>query len=98
MERGEPTTYQKAIVDPNSMKWVEAMKAEMQSMFDNKVWTLVAPPEGVKPVGCKWVFQKKTDMDGNVSIFKARLVAKGFMLGIVGAKGSGSKNKINKNA
>ena len=78
MERGEPTTYQEAIVDPNSEKWVEAMKAEMQSMFDNKVWTLVAPPEGVKPVGCKWVFKEKTDMDGNVSIFKARLVAKGF--------------------
>ena len=47
-------------------------------MYDNKVWTLVAPPEGVKPVGCKWVFKEKTDMDGNVSIFKARLVAKGF--------------------
>ena len=32
MERGEPTTYQEAIVGPNSEKWVEAMKAEMQSM------------------------------------------------------------------
>ena len=39
---------------------------------------LVAPPEGVKPVGCKWVFKEKTDMDGNVNVFKARLVAKGF--------------------
>ncbi|KAJ9542935.1 hypothetical protein OSB04_029441 [Centaurea solstitialis] len=29
-------------------------------------------------VGCKWVFKKKTDMDGNVHTFKARLVAKGF--------------------
>ena len=37
MERGEPTTYQEAIVDPNSEKWVEAMKAEMQSMYDNQV-------------------------------------------------------------
>ena len=73
-EHGEPTTYQEAIVDPNSEKWVEAMKAEMQSMYDNKVWTLVAPP-----VGCKWVFKEKTDMDGNVNVFKARLVAKGFM-------------------
>ena len=63
---------------PNSEKWVEAMKAEMQSMYDNKVWTLVAPPEGVKPAGCKWVFKEKTDMDDNVNVFKARLVAKGF--------------------
>ena len=77
MERGEPTTYQEAIVDPNSEKWVEAMKAEMQSMFDNKVWTLVAPPEGVKPVGCKWVFKEKTDMDGNDSVFKGEVSCKG---------------------
>ena len=77
MERGEPTTYQEAVVDPNSEKWVEPLKAEMQSMYDNEVWTLVAPPEGVKPVGCKWVFKEKTDMDGNVNVFKARLVAKG---------------------
>ena len=74
MERDEPTTYQEAIVNPNSEKWVEAMKAEMQSMYDNKVWTLVDAPEGVKAVGCKWVFKEKTDMDGNVTVFKARLV------------------------
>ena len=48
-------------------------------MYDNKVWTLVASPERVKPVGYKWVFKEKTDMDGNVNVFKARLVAKGFM-------------------
>ncbi|GJT47135.1 retrotransposon protein, putative, ty1-copia subclass [Tanacetum coccineum] len=32
----------------------------------------------LKPVGSKWLFKKKTDMDGAVYIFKARLVAKGF--------------------
>ena len=26
----------------------------------------------------KWIFNKKTDADGNVTIYKARLVAKGF--------------------
>ena len=54
------------------------MKSEMQSMYDNQVWTLIDPPEGLKTIGCKWVFKKKTDMDGNVHTFKARLVAKGF--------------------
>ncbi|GKB12612.1 putative retrotransposon ty1-copia subclass protein, partial [Tanacetum coccineum] len=29
-------------------------------------------------VGSKWIFKKKTDMDGNVHTFKARLVAKGY--------------------
>ena len=54
------------------------MKSEMDSMYQNNVWTLVDPPDGTKPAGCKWVFKKKTDMDGNVSTYKARLVAKGF--------------------
>jgi hypothetical protein len=39
---------------------------------------LVDPPNGVKAIECKWVFKKKTDVDGNFNIYKARLVAKGF--------------------
>ncbi|KAL4285292.1 hypothetical protein GQ457_16G014520 [Hibiscus cannabinus] len=54
------------------------MRSEMDSMSENQVWTLVEPPEGVKPIRCKWVFKKKTDMDGNVQTYKGRLVAKGF--------------------
>ena len=54
------------------------MKSEMQSMYDNQVWILIDPNDGLKTIGCKWVFKKKTDMDGNVHTYKARLVAKGF--------------------
>ncbi|KAK9044819.1 hypothetical protein V6N11_058710 [Hibiscus sabdariffa] len=53
------------------------MRSEMDSMSENQLWTLVEPPEGIKPIGCKWVFKKKTDMDGNVQTYKGRLVAKG---------------------
>ena len=35
-------------------------------------------PEGTKTIGCKWVFKKKTNIDGKVHTYKARLVAKGF--------------------
>ncbi|GKA37516.1 retrotransposon protein, putative, ty1-copia subclass [Tanacetum coccineum] len=35
------------------------------------------PPNG-KTVGSKWLFKKKTDMDGAVHTYKACLVAKGF--------------------
>ncbi|KAL4323722.1 hypothetical protein GQ457_11G027280 [Hibiscus cannabinus] len=74
----EPKTYQEVVASPDSEKWLEAMRSEMDSMSENQVWTLVEPPEGIKPIGCKWVFKKKTDMDGNVQTYKGRLVAKGF--------------------
>ncbi|GJV53718.1 reverse transcriptase domain-containing protein [Tanacetum coccineum] len=69
--------YKAAMLDPESKKWVNAMNAEMQSMIDNMVWVLVDLPPNCKTVGSKWIFKKKTDMDGNVHIYKARLVEKG---------------------
>nr|GFB99028.1 hypothetical protein [Tanacetum cinerariifolium] len=50
----------------------------MQSMKDNEVWVLVELHPNGKTVDSKWLFMKKTDMDGNVHIYKARLVAKGY--------------------
>ena len=49
------------------------MKSEMDSMSENKVWTLSDALEGVKPIECKWFFKKKTDMEGKVVTYKARL-------------------------
>ncbi|KAK8663305.1 hypothetical protein V6N13_083128 [Hibiscus sabdariffa] len=74
----KPKTYQEVVSSPDSEKWLEAMRSEMDSMSENQVCSLVGPPEGIKPIGCKWVFKKKTDMDGNVQTYKGRLVAKGF--------------------
>ncbi|GJZ17369.1 retrotransposon protein, putative, ty1-copia subclass [Tanacetum coccineum] len=74
----EPANYKAAMLDPESNKWLDAMNAEMQSMKDNQVWRLVDLPPNGKTVGSKWLFKKKTDMDGNVHTYKARLVAKGF--------------------
>jgi hypothetical protein len=39
---------------------------------------LVDIPSDRKAVENKWIFKKKTDTDGNVTIYKARLVMKGF--------------------
>nr|GFA76527.1 putative retrotransposon Ty1-copia subclass protein [Tanacetum cinerariifolium] len=32
----------------------------------------------IVPIRSKWLFKKKTDMDGNVHIYKARIVTKGY--------------------
>jgi hypothetical protein len=63
---------------PDSQKWLGAMKSEIESMHDNQVWNLVDPIDGVRPIDCKRVFQKKMDKDGNIHIYKAQLVVKGF--------------------
>nr|GFB67081.1 retrotransposon protein, putative, Ty1-copia subclass [Tanacetum cinerariifolium] len=75
---GEPANYKATLLDPESKKWLDAMNVEMQSMKDNDVWVLVELPPNARTVGSKWLFKKKTDMDGAVYIFKARLVTKGF--------------------
>ncbi|GJS64190.1 retrotransposon protein, putative, ty1-copia subclass [Tanacetum coccineum] len=75
---GEPANYKAALLDPKSDKWLNAMNVEMQSMKDNEVWVLVELPPNGKTVGSKWLFKKKTDMDGAVHTYKAGLVAKGY--------------------
>ena len=77
-DHDEPANYRAALLDPESDKWLETMNAEMQSMKDNQVWELVDLPPDSKTVGSKWIFKKKTNMDGNVHTYKARLVAKGY--------------------
>ncbi|GJT05927.1 retrotransposon protein, putative, ty1-copia subclass [Tanacetum coccineum] len=73
----EPPNYKATSFDPEFEKWLEAINTEMQSMKDNQVWVLVYLPPNGRTVGSKWLFKKKTNMDGNVHTFKARLVAKG---------------------
>ncbi|GJR18635.1 putative retrotransposon ty1-copia subclass protein [Tanacetum coccineum] len=44
----------------------------------SSVWRLVDLPSIGKTIGSKWIFKKKTDMDGNVHTYTARIVAKGY--------------------
>ena len=41
-----------------------------------KVWTLVDFPDDRRAIENKWIFNKKTGADGNVTVYKARLVPK----------------------
>jgi hypothetical protein len=37
LDNDEPMTYTKAVMGPNSEKWLGAMESEIQSMHDNQV-------------------------------------------------------------
>ena len=74
----DPLTYRSAMNDSDKEEWLKAMNLEMESMYSNSVWDLVDQPDGVKPIGCKWIYKRKRGADGKVQTFKARLVAKGY--------------------
>ena len=78
IEDDKPTTYEESLNSSEFDKWFIAMKSEMDSTYTNQVSALLDLPERIKPIGCKWIFKKKTDMEGNVITYKARLVAKGY--------------------
>ena len=78
LDHEEPTNYEEAMMRPDSAKWLEAMKSEMGSMYENKVWTLVDLPGDREAIENKWIFERKTNVDSSVTIYKARLVEKGF--------------------
>ena len=44
LDHDEPMNYEEAMMSPDSAKWLEAMKSEMRSMYENKVWTLIYLP------------------------------------------------------
>ena len=70
-----PRSVEEALKDPN---WKEAMLEEMRVLHKNQMWELVSQPKGVRPVGCKWIFNLKYKADGTLERYKIRLVAKGY--------------------
>ena len=55
----DPVNFYQAMESANSQQWLEVMNEEMQSMKDNDVWDLVVLPEGIKPIGNKWIINTK---------------------------------------
>ena len=78
LDHDEPTNYEEAMMSPDSAKWLKAMKSEMGSMCENKVWTLIDLPDDRQAIENKWIFKRKTDADSSVTIYKAKIVAKRF--------------------
>ena len=76
LDHDKPMNYEEAMMSPDSAKWLQAMKSEIGSMYENKVWTLVDLPKDWQTIENKWIFKRKTDVDSSVTIYKARIVTK----------------------
>ena len=78
----EPESYNRAMQCPHASQWAQAMKEEIDSLHENKTWVLIPKNEmesGHRPLGGKWVYKVKRDVEGKVSRFKARWVIKGYL-------------------
>jgi hypothetical protein len=51
---------------------------EMETLDKNEAWDLVEFSTGRNPIGIKWVFNNKLNVEGKVEKHKAQLVAKGY--------------------
>ena len=73
----EPTNYKEA---SQSHEWRAIMNEEFESIIRNNSWELVEFLEDKIPIGCKWIYKSKFNVDGSIEKFNARLVVKGYAL------------------
>jgi hypothetical protein len=73
-----PRTIREVVDSKDENFWKRAMNEEMASLDKNEAWYLVELPTGRNPIGRKWVFKKKLNVEGKVEKYKAQLVAKGY--------------------
>ena len=69
LDHDEPTNYEVAMMSPDSAKWLETIKSEIGSMYENKVWTLVDLLDDQQAMLNKWIFKRNTDTDSSVTIY-----------------------------
>ena len=77
-DRGEPGTYQEAILHESKKEWAKVMQEEVRSLLENYTYYLVKLPQGKKALKNKSVYRLKTKNNGSQLRYKARLVVKGF--------------------
>uniref|UniRef100_A0A2N9EGL1 Uncharacterized protein n=1 Tax=Fagus sylvatica TaxID=28930 RepID=A0A2N9EGL1_FAGSY len=67
----DPKTYEEAINDIDPDHWLKAMDSKLGSMYSNKVWELVIAPNGIKLIGCKWIYKRKERDRWEVAMLKS---------------------------
>ena len=65
LNNDELTTSKEAVMGPDSVKMAIRHKIRDSIHIRNQVWNLVLPPEGMKPIKCKWIY-KETNVDNRI--------------------------------
>jgi hypothetical protein len=74
-----PSSLHEALQRPDATEWVEAIRREIDSLTHANTFAEVDQvPAPFNPIGSKFVFSIKRDVNGKVLRYKARLVAQGF--------------------
>ena len=73
--QNDPNSYREPMSTENKFEWEKAVKAELESMEKNKVWTIIDRPsssEGKKLniIDSRWVLKEKLDqtMKSNIKL------------------------------
>ena len=62
----DPRTLKEAVDSEDGNLWKRAMDEEMTYFYKNEAWDLVEFFTGRNPIGNKWVFKKKMNVEGEV--------------------------------
>lgn len=73
-----PLSMDEALVYPEREHWIAAIRSDMQSIVQRKPFKVEDTPPSCNLVSCKWMFELKSNSEGQVVCYKARLVARGF--------------------
>jgi hypothetical protein len=76
----EPQTVKECRCRNDCPMWKESIQAELNSLRKREVFgPVVQTPEGVSPIGYKWVFVRKRNEKNEIVRYKAILIAQGFL-------------------
>ena len=59
----EPVNYEQA---KDHEEWKHAINEEYESIMKNDTWELIEPPENKVPIGCKWFYKTKFNVDASI--------------------------------
>lgn len=79
LDAADPKTFKQAMRLPDANLWRGACAAEVASLRENNVFTVVPQPSTKPVITSKWVFKRKRGLSGEVEKYKARVVARGFL-------------------